>query len=92
MGGPGWDVVVIMVNLTKKKEITELLLAWSGGDEAALSPLMDEVYDEIEYELRSQYLLTYYPTAPGRSGAWRDVDVDVEPRGLRPRTLSGYWQ
>ena len=53
---------------------------------------LGDVYDEIEYELRSQYLLTYYPTDPARSGVWRDVDVDVEPKGLRPRTLSGYWQ
>lgn len=53
---------------------------------------LDAVYDDIEYELRSQYLLGYYPKQPGRSSTWRDVDVEVLTKGLEPRTLSGYWQ
>ncbi len=53
---------------------------------------LGEVYEEIDRELRSQYLLAYYPSDPGRSRAWRDVDVEVAQRGLEPRTLSGYWQ
>ena len=28
-------------------EVTDLLLAWSGGDQAALAPLMDEVYARL---------------------------------------------
>ncbi len=51
---------------------------------------LDAVYDEIETELRSQYLLTYYPNTD-RGSSWRDVDVAVTRKGLRPRTLSGYW-
>jgi hypothetical protein len=50
------------------------------------------VYDEIENELRSQYLLAYYPKDPDRSAAWRPVDVKVKRKDLTPRTLSGYWQ
>jgi Ca-activated chloride channel family protein len=53
---------------------------------------LDAVYDEIEEELRSQYLLGYYPREGGRDGAWRRVQVEVEGEGLTPRTLSGYWQ
>jgi predicted RNA-binding protein with PUA-like domain len=52
---------------------------------------LDEVYDEIETELRSQYLLTYYPKSNGGNASWRHVDVQVVRQGLRPRTLSGYW-
>ena len=54
---------------------------------------LDEVYEDIEVELRSQYLLTYYPTNSDqrRLDGWRDVDVDVLKEGLVPRTLSGYW-
>lgn len=51
---------------------------------------LDAVYDEIEVELRSQYLLTYYPEG-SRGVAWRDVDVSLTIKGLEPRTLSGYW-
>ena len=50
------------------------------------------VYDEIENELRSQYLLAYYPKSSDRSAAWRPVDVKVKRKDLTPRTLSGYWQ
>ncbi len=53
---------------------------------------LGEVYEDIEHELRSQYLLAYYPRPPSRGEEWRDVDVDVGQRGLTPRTLSGYWQ
>ena len=53
---------------------------------------LGQVYEDIERELRSQYLLAYYPRPPSRGESWRDVDVDVDRRGLTPRTLSGYWQ
>ena len=52
---------------------------------------LGEVYEDIEHELRSQYLLAYYPKAPSRGESWRSVDVDIDKRGLTPRTLSGYW-
>ncbi len=52
---------------------------------------LGEVYDEIERELRSQYLLAYYPREPSRGESWRTVIIDVDRRGLTPRTLSGYW-
>ncbi len=52
---------------------------------------LGEVYDEIERELRSQYLLAYYPREPSRGESWRTVIIDVDRRGLKPRTLSGYW-
>jgi VWFA-related protein len=48
------------------------------------------VYDEIESELRAQYLLAYY-ASPARGDGWRDVDVELRQPGLTPRTLSGYW-
>lgn len=52
---------------------------------------LGQVYDEIEEDLRSQYLLAYYPKEKEKSG-WRDVDVEVLQRGLEARTLSGYRQ
>ena len=52
---------------------------------------LDTVYAKIERELRSQYLLAYYPREPSRGESWRTVDVDVDRDGLRPRTLQGYW-
>ncbi|MEO1084732.1 MAG: VWA domain-containing protein, partial [Acidobacteriota bacterium] len=53
---------------------------------------LDAVYAEIEEELRSQYLLAYYPEGVDRDRGWHDVDVELSRRDLKPRTLTGYWQ
>ena len=52
---------------------------------------LDAVYHQINEELRSQYLLTYYSTNPGGKDKWRKVEVKVEPTSLQARTLSGYY-
>ena len=51
---------------------------------------LKEVYANILKELRSQYLLTYYPstTAPE---VWRKVKVELRTRGYQARTMSGYY-
>ena len=50
------------------------------------------VYRAVSEELRSQYLLTYYPRrlAAGDEG-WREIEVEVERSGLVARTLAGYY-
>ena len=52
---------------------------------------LDAVYRQINEELRSQYLLTYYSTNAGGKDKWRKVDVKVEPTSLQARTLTGYY-
>lgn len=47
---------------------------------------LSAVYQEILSELRSQYVLTFYPKDPSPK---RDVEVEVEGRGLTARTMSG---
>lgn len=70
----------------------ERLAAASGGRAYFVLPDQDlgGVYQEILRELRSQYLLTYYPkdTAPE---VWRKVGVELKKRGLKARTVSGYY-
>ena len=51
---------------------------------------LGEVYTTILRELRSQYLLTYYPREATQE-VWRKVDVEVKKRGFLARTLSGYF-
>lgn len=43
--------------MTSQGEITQLLLQWSGGDEAALNKLMPLIYDELRR--RAGYYLNY---------------------------------
>jgi len=53
------------------------------------------LYREILAELRSQYVLSYYPPDPEEAAAesepWREVEVEVKRRGLVARTLSGFF-
>lgn len=52
---------------------------------------LEEIYSDIEEELRSQYLVSYYTRSDG-SGRWRKVTVEVDEPGTEARTLSGYFR
>lgn len=53
---------------------------------------LNEVYEEIEMELRSRYLLVYSPTpAPEPGSGFRRVEVESTKRGVRTRTVRGYY-
>ncbi len=53
---------------------------------------LDGVFESITAELRAHYLLTYYPDAgrTNEAAGWRNVEVEVDRRGLEARTLTGY--
>ncbi len=49
---------------------------------------LKRIYDEIQSELRSQYMLSFYP--PGDAAAkWHEVTVQV--RGASAKTIRGYY-
>lgn len=50
------------------------------------------VYEEIERELRSQYLLAYSSNQKTESGTYREVEVKMKQRGLKARTARGYYE
>jgi Ca-activated chloride channel family protein len=52
---------------------------------------MDAVYQTIEEELRSQYLVGYYSRDMGGK-EWRKVEVAVAKSGLKARTIAGYFR
>ncbi|TNF79386.1 MAG: VWA domain-containing protein [Acidobacteria bacterium] len=52
---------------------------------------MEDVYREIEEELRSQYLVGYYSRDMGGK-EWRRVEVAVAKPGLKARTIAGYFR
>jgi VWFA-related protein len=49
-----------------------------------------EVYEQIERELRSQYLLAFAPNPPAREGERRRVEIAMGPPGLKARAARGY--
>ena len=52
---------------------------------------LEEIYDDIEEELRSQYVVSYYAKDFG-GNKWRRVTVEVDRPGAEARTLSGYFR
>jgi Ca-activated chloride channel family protein len=52
---------------------------------------LETVYRQINDDLRSQYLLTYYSSNTGVRDAWRKIEIKVEPANLSARTISGYY-
>ncbi len=65
----------------------------SGGRAFSISSVssLDRVYEQIEQDLRSQYLLAYgSPEGKGR-GTFRRIDVEVDRPGLRTRSIRGYY-
>jgi VWFA-related protein len=55
---------------------------------------LEAVYQEIEQELRSRYLLAYNSDRAGDGegdAEFREVRVEMKPRGLEARTIRGYY-
>ncbi|HUF17078.1 MAG TPA: hypothetical protein VMS12_03420, partial [Thermoanaerobaculia bacterium] len=50
---------------------------------------LSRIYDEIQRELRSQYVLGFYPPPGAKTTEWREVRVEVA--GGRARTIKGYY-
>ncbi|MGB6994921.1 MAG: VWA domain-containing protein, partial [Thermoanaerobaculia bacterium] len=69
-------------------------LAESVGGRVFLARVGDDmevVYQVIEEELRSQYLVGYYSRDMGGK-EWRRVEVAVAKPGLKARTIAGYFR
>ena len=52
---------------------------------------MEKAFDEISTELRSQYVLGYYPSNIKRDGAFRKIKVEVSQPDAKVLTRKGYY-
>jgi VWFA-related protein len=52
---------------------------------------LTKVFEEVEKELRSQYLLAYQSSNPSREEKFRAVEVKVARPGLEAKTVRGYY-
>ncbi|MFQ5350414.1 MAG: VWA domain-containing protein [Thermoanaerobaculia bacterium] len=68
------------------------LVAESGGRVVPIQGIDDAAgaFGSILEELRSQYVLGYYPSRDRDDGAWHQVSVRVAREGIRARTRRGY--
>ena len=49
------------------------------------------VYKKVEIELRSQYLVTYQSTGRGPKDVFREIELKVHRKGLKAKTMRGYY-
>ncbi len=52
---------------------------------------LEQVYQEIQRELRSRYYLAYQSTNTSSSDDFRSIEVDLAETGLDAKTLRGYY-
>ena len=52
---------------------------------------LEEAFDQISEELRSQYTLGYYPSNTTKDGKFRKIHVDLENKDLKALTRRGYY-
>src|SRR5208282_5627539 len=52
---------------------------------------LQEAFDQISEELRSQYTLGYYPTNSARDGKFRKIKIDVNNKDLKVLARKGYY-
>jgi Ca-activated chloride channel family protein len=93
----GVSVYGIGLNISKaefevKSKLNRLAEA-SGGTTFYINSAarLGAVYKQINDELRTQYLLTYYSSNPSPDNKWRKIDVKTKPPTLVARTISGYY-
>jgi VWFA-related protein len=91
----------------RRAGVTMFTISLDGGAHARLSRLAEEtggraflirdtaelteIYDSIQRELRSQYLIVYQSTNTEESPEFRRVELEVDEPGARVRTISGYY-
>lgn len=53
---------------------------------------LEEAFDQISEELRSQYTLGYYPANPSRQGKFRRLKIETARRDLKVLARKGYYE
>ena len=52
---------------------------------------LEQAFDQISEELRSQYTLGYYPTNSARDGKFRKIKIEIANRDLKVLARKGYY-
>ena len=53
--------------------------------------LLDEIYANVQRQLRSQYMLAYQSSNSRTDDGFRRIEVDVRQPGAQVKTMSGYY-
>ncbi len=88
-------VTIYSIGLGKdldKKKLTKLAEETGGRSFFVQKPEeLSRIYNEIEQELRSQYLIAYQSTNSSDDNDFRTIECKVDKPGLEAKTLRGYY-
>lgn len=78
---------------TETRKVLKRLAEETGGRDFQIKEISElaPIYDALQQELRSRYLLAYQSTNPSRENRFREVNVKVDGFGLEAKTLRGYY-
>jgi VWFA-related protein len=75
-----------------KKVLDQLAKETGGGFfEVSKKQTIEQIYERIQEELRSQYNLGYTPEPPGVAPGFRKIHVTAKPKGLVVQARDGYY-
>ena len=52
---------------------------------------LDDIFREIQEEMRSQYAITYQPPSPKRDGSYHKIDIKLANKDYKPQARKGYY-
>lgn len=83
------------------------MISFGGGGGAAMKKMSDEtggrvykvdrkhtldqVFKELQDEMRSQYSISYTPTNDRKDGSYRKIDIKLSNKDLKPQARKGYY-
>jgi len=75
------------------KKILQQISKETGGGyfEVSKKKTVDQIYSQIEEELRSQYSLGYTSDRPEADGGYRKIQLTVKQKGLTVQARDGYY-
>ncbi len=75
-----------------RRRLTRLSTQTGGRSYFVRDPaLLDEIYANVQRELRSQYMLAYQSSSARTDDGFRRIEVDVRRSGVDVKTMSGYY-
>jgi VWFA-related protein len=74
-------------------EVADKMASETGGVviRASNEKQMGQAFDKLAEELRSQYVIGYYPTNTARDGTFRKIKLETTPESYRVLTRDGYY-
>ena len=52
---------------------------------------LDDIFKELQDEMRSQYAITYQPPNPKRDGTYHKIDIKLANKDYKPQARKGYY-